>query len=168
MDAFFVYLIIMAVIFIARSAGSNKKGQAKRPPARPAQPSKAAPAQPAAAPQAARPERKPLTQEELKKAVRLIMEDRMPVKPSPAPKAVQPAQPARPPMEAPAADDPGFYQGRSFGDEGVDPCHDDLYEDRRTAGPEAAPAEQPGFSLRFTADSVLNGIIMSEVLKKRE
>ena len=65
----------------------------------------------------------------------------------------------------------GFYQGYSFGDEGLDPCHDDMLEDPglpdcdddHMPGGEAAPA----FSLRLSGSELLNGIIMSEVLNRK-
>ena len=143
-----VYLIIL-VIGLAMSA-SKKNKQANQKNAKQPVSAPVRSAMPAVKPA----KKRPLTQEEIKKAVELLMNERQP-KPAPRP---------RPAETAPAHDD-GFYQGTSFGDEGIDPCHDDMYGARHAA---EEPAEAvPGFHLQFTKDSVLNGVIMSEILKRK-
>ena len=64
--------------------------------------------------------------------------------------------------------DHGFYQGASFGDEGIDPCHGDLYQAREPLAAAGTQPAQAGFNLKFTRDNVLNGVIMSEILARRE
>ena len=149
-----VYLIILA-IGLAMSASKKNKQTSQRANRPAVQPRPAAPA--------AQSAKRPLTQEEIKKAVEVLMKDRT-ARQASAHAAVKSAVPAAEP--APAYEE-GFYQGTSYGDEGVDPCHDEMYEVRHTAAEEPAAEAAPAFQLAFTKDSVLNGVIMSEVLNRR-
>ena len=147
-----VYLIILA-IGLAMSA-SKKNKQAKQRANGPVVQTKP----PAATAQSAK---RPLTQEEIKKAVEVLMKERA-ARQTPVHTTVkQPAPTVTPPHQE------EFYEGQSFGDEGVDPCHDDMFETRRPVEEEPALDAAPAFHLAFTKDSVMNGIIMSEVLKRR-
>ena len=153
MQGLFVYLIILVIGLALRSAKNTKKpnkGTAQN----------GQPYTPAAT-KTAQPVRRTPTQEELKKAVSALLQEqgRRAAKPVPAKPTVAPLAPQ---------EDEGFYQGQSFGDEGIDPCHDEMYEHRTDSAEPAAAAPVPAaFNLRFSPDSVLNGVIMSEVLARR-
>ena len=147
-----VYLIILA-IGLAMSASKKNKQTSQRANRPAVQPRPAAPA--------AQSAKRPLTQEEIKKAVEVLMKERT-ARQASAHAAVK----STPPAAQPAYEE-GFYQGTSYGDEGVDPCHDEMYEARHTAAEEPAAEAAPAFQLAFTKDSVLNGVIMSEVLNRR-
>ncbi len=153
---YFYLIVILWVIF--GLIGGNKKQRGKTPSTqRQAQ-------QPhvSAAVSAKKPEKPAgkLTQEQLKKVVSVLFADEAAGK-APSVKAA-PAQP-----QTPATEEPAFYQGTSFGDEGVDPCHDDLYEARLSDADESVAQAAPAIAVSFTADRVLNGVIMSEVLNRR-
>ena len=135
------YLIVIVVAIVARSKKAAPKGK-QPPPVKPAPESKT----------------NSLNRDEIRRAAQLIMKDF----------ADRPAKAAPTAANTPDAADIDFYQGTSFGDEGVDPCHDDMYEHAPRAAAEPEPQEAPAFALRLTPDNMLNGIIMSEVLKKRE
>ena len=156
-----IYLIIIVVALMAKTSSMNKKasGQNQRPGTAPQ--NRQSPARPA------QPQKRPLTQEEVRRAAEMPIGRQQPRPAQPTVNAKPAAVKPKVHDQAPAPADGGFYQGTSFGDEGIDPCHDDLYGDREPDDAQAAGTAQPAFGLRFTADSVLNGVIMSEVLNRR-
>ncbi len=150
---FVVYLIIVLLIMAFNASGNAKKAQ-KRKQAMNQQP--AQPVQAKTVPvQQKKAGRQPLGQDEIRKAAEALLKQ----------KAAAPAQPTVHRKPEPASEQgEGFYQGMSFGDEGIDPCHDEMYEERGTAEAAETPAPAPAIQLQFTPNSVLNGVIMSEVL----
>lgn len=146
----FYIVVIIAVILNAKKKNQQKKKQQPGQPSMPVQP------------------KAKIGEEDFKRLARMIMQQDEPVQQpiQTAPKQeIQPAPEPQPDVQAAAQD---FYQGSSFGDEGIDPCHDDLYDTREPLDdPSAKPAEA-GFHLSFTKDSVLNGVIMSEILSRRD
>ena len=154
-----VYLIIIVVFLVANAAKKEKQAEKRRQAMNKQQAAPQVQKRPA---QQARAVKKPLTQDEIRKAAESLLSQKVPA----------PAQPLVQTKPAPVgAGDEGFYQGTSFGDEGVDPCHDDLYhddlyEEKRNADAQEhqAPAPAPAIQLQFTPSTVLNGVIMSEVL----
>lgn len=162
MQGLVVYLIILAIGMALSNASKKKKQNASRPAAQ-AHPT------PAQKPQ---PGRQPLSRDELKKAVEVLMTQQpaTPAQPTVKSKsATVQAKPAAKSRKKASTEGEGFSQGTSFGDEGVDPCHDDMYESRVFASDDTDQAAMPSsVHLQFTPDSVLNGIIMSEVLKRRD
>ena len=163
MQGLVVYLILLA-IGMALSNASKKKKQQNGQNSRPAVRTQTSQSQ-------KQPNRQALSREEIRKAAEALL-------------AQQPAKPAQPTVGKGAAPKPakpsvkaadkankaedGFYQGTSFGDEGIDPCHDDMFEDRLLLSDEEENGNAAAaVNLRFTPDSVLNGVIMSEVLNRR-
>ncbi len=154
-----VYLIIVVIVMMVRASSNSKNANQKRQG--PAAQNRQAPAR------NAKPAQKPLTQDEIRKAAELLMKKQQPKPAQPTVKAKTPKvtpQPAAS-FETHESESEGFFQGMSFGDEGIDPCHDEMYEQRTPLADPADPA--PAFQLQFTPNSVMNGVIMSEVLNRR-
>ena len=149
------WLFIVLIGVLVNASRKGKQG-AQKPTGRAGQPTQQS--APVRAPQ---PPKRTLSQDEIKKAVEVLLKQQPAAQVKPAP-----AQPSIPPEPVKPPEDSGFYQGTSFGDEGVDPCHDEMFENRPLS-PEHSAEPQPAFQLRFSADSVLNGVIMSEVLNRR-
>ena len=162
MQGLVVYLIILAIGMVFSNA-SKKRKQQNQNASRPAVPTKPTSVQKQSA-------RQPLTREEVKKAMEVLMAQKTAAPAQPTVSSKTTAVPAQPVVKAnksaPVYED-GFYEGTSFGDEGVDPCHDDMFEKRVPLADDQNTAAPSAIQLRFTPDSVLNGIIMSEVLKRR-
>ena len=149
-----VYLIIVIIIMFANASKKAKQAEKRQQAVNRQQAAAARPAQKKTAPvQKTSAAKRPLTQAEIRKAAEALMSQRTPT----------PAQPLVQTKPGPAPDE-GFYEGTSFGDESVDPCHDELYEDRLPAEAPDIRTPAPAFQLQFTPSSVMNGVIMSEVL----
>ena len=156
MEGLFVYLIFLVVGLLIRAAKKNtpaKQNGAAQTARNPQKPAQQPVKKPVQKPSAAT---RQLTQDDIRKVAQSLLKNQ-------AAPSVSPAQP-----KVTLQTDEAFYEGTSFGDEGVDPCHDDMFGERPAVqNIHDRPAPVPALSLQFTADSVLNGIIMSEVLKRR-
>ena len=155
-----VYLIIVVIVMMVKASSKNKKTTQNRPGA-PVQNRQGTARN-------AQPAKKPLTQDEIRKAAELLIK-KQPAKPAqPTVKVKTPLAAAAQPavkFNAPELAHEAFSEGMSFGDEGVDPCHAEMYE-KRTPLPDPGTAV-PAIQIQFTPNSVLNGVIMSEVLTRR-
>ena len=77
------------------------------------------------------------------------------------------------PTVAPGQHDDSLYQGslNAVTGEGFDPCHDDQLEGLRRAEAEpaftAVPQPAPSLRLTWTANDVVRGVVMSEILNRK-
>ena len=163
MQGFVVYLIILAIGMVLSNV-SKKKKQQNQQASRPAVRTQTTQAQ-------KQPGKQALSRDEIKKAVEVLMAQQpaTPAQPTVIKKTTaKPAQPVVKASQKAPVKEEDFYEGTSFGDEGVDPCHDDMFENRVILSNEQENVPVPAaVNLQFTPDSVLNGIIMSEVLNRR-
>ena len=146
----FLYLIVIIIFIVANASKKEKQAAKKQQPVNRPPTVQQVQKKPASAPQAKATQP---TQAEIRKAAEALLSRKTPAQPQVQAKAA----PAREPAD-------GFYQGTSFGDEGIDPCHDDLYADRKAAEAPDMQTPAPAVQLQFTPNAVLNGVIMSEVL----
>lgn len=116
---------------------------------------------------------------EQKKAAARSAAPKFPKAETPAPQGPVPLQtdrlvPMAPTVTEPDHDDSVF--AGSLGpmeSEGFDPCHDEQLQDMEKvcvpgAEPSEAPPAAPGFSLNWSGSNVVRGIVMSEILKRKQ
>ena len=79
-------------------------------------------------------------------------------------------EPAAPPPSRPEPYQPMFTSdnGEALG-EGEDPCHEYMLDQPGPSEPAVRPAEHPapGMPLSFSKDSLVNAVVMSEILNRR-